>query len=41
MIYTHTHTDLPAPTDRAQIEAEFADDLSKADPKHESDEKIA
>jgi hypothetical protein len=29
-IYTHTHTDLPAPTDRAQIEAEFADDLAKA-----------
>jgi hypothetical protein len=28
MIYTHTHIDLPAPADRAQIEAEFADDLA-------------
>jgi hypothetical protein len=30
-IYTHTHIDLPAPADRAQIEAEFADDLAKAE----------
>jgi hypothetical protein len=31
MIYTHTHIDLPAPADRAQIEAEFADELAKAE----------
>jgi hypothetical protein len=31
MIYTHTHVDLPAPADRAQIEAEFADELAKAE----------
>jgi len=31
MIYTHTHIDLPAPTDRAQIETEFAVDLTKVD----------
>jgi hypothetical protein len=31
MVYTHTHIDLPAPADRAQIEAEFADDLTKAE----------
>jgi hypothetical protein len=31
MIYTHTHIDLPAPANRAQIEAEFADDLAKAE----------
>ena len=31
MIYTHTHTDLPASADRAQIESEFADDLAKAE----------
>ena len=30
MVYTHTHTDLPAPADRAQIEAEFADELLKS-----------
>ena len=30
-IYTHTHTDLLAPANRAQIEAEFADDLAKAE----------
>ena len=30
MVYTHTHTDLPAPADRAQIEAAFADQLLKA-----------
>jgi hypothetical protein len=30
IIYTHTHTDLRAPADRAQIEAEFADELTKA-----------
>jgi hypothetical protein len=29
MVYTHTHTELPPPTDRAQIEAEFADELLK------------
>lgn len=29
MVYTHTHIDLPAPADRAQIEAEFADELAK------------
>jgi hypothetical protein len=27
MVYTHTYVDLPAPADRAQIEAEFAQDL--------------
>jgi len=31
MIYTHTHIDLPAPADRGQIEAEFADELAKAE----------
>jgi hypothetical protein len=31
MVYTHTHIDLPAPADRAQIEAEFADELAKAE----------
>ena len=31
MVYTHTHVDLPAPADRAQIEAEFADELAKAE----------
>ena len=31
MVYTHTHIDLPAPADRAQIEAEFADELAKVD----------
>jgi hypothetical protein len=31
MVYTHTHIDLPAPADRAQIESEFADDLAKAE----------
>jgi hypothetical protein len=31
MIYTHTHVDLPAPADRAQIEAEFAGELAKAE----------
>ena len=30
MVYTHTHTDLPPPADRAQIEADFADELTKA-----------
>lgn len=29
MVYTHTYTDLPPPADRAQIEAEFADELLK------------
>jgi hypothetical protein len=29
MVYTHTHIDLPAPADRAQIEAGFADELLK------------
>ena len=28
MIYTHIHTDIPAPVNREQIEAEFAEDLS-------------
>ena len=28
MVYTHTHVDLPAPANRAQIEAEFADELA-------------
>jgi len=32
MVYTHTYTDLPAPTDRAQVEAEFAEELSKTEP---------
>jgi hypothetical protein len=31
MIYTHTHIDLPPPADRAQIEAEFAAELAKAE----------
>ena len=31
MVYTHTHIDLPAPADRVQIEAEFADELLKAE----------
>jgi hypothetical protein len=31
MVYTHTHIDLPTPADRAQIEAEFADDLAKTE----------
>jgi hypothetical protein len=31
MIYTHTHTDVQAPADRAQIEAEFAEDLTKSE----------
>ena len=31
MVYTHTRIDLPAPADRAQIEAEFADELAKAE----------
>jgi hypothetical protein len=30
MVYTHTHTDLPAPINREQIEAEFADELLKS-----------
>jgi hypothetical protein len=29
MVYTHTCTNLPPPADRAQIEAEFADELLK------------
>jgi hypothetical protein len=29
MVYTHTHTDLPSPADRAQIEAEFAGELAE------------
>lgn len=33
MVYTHIHTDLPAPADREQIEAEFADDLTNAEPR--------
>ena len=28
MVYTHTHVDLRAPANRAQIEAEFADELA-------------
>ena len=28
MVYTHTHVDLVAPPNRAQIEAEFADELA-------------
>ena len=31
MVYTHTHIDLLPPADRAQIEAEFADDLAKTE----------
>lgn len=31
MVYTHIHTDLPAPSEREQIEAEFADDLAKTE----------
>ena len=30
IIYTHTHADLAVPAGRAQIEAEFADDLAKS-----------
>ena len=30
MVYTHTHVDLPAPADRAQIEADFAEELLKS-----------
>jgi len=29
MVYTHIHTDLPAPANREQIEVAFADDLTK------------
>jgi len=39
--YTHIHADLPGPTNRAQIEAEFVDDLAKVDPTHEAGRKIA
>jgi hypothetical protein len=31
MVYTHTHPDLLPPADRSQVEAEFADDLTKAE----------
>jgi hypothetical protein len=31
MVYTHTHIDLPAPADRPHIEAEFSDELAKAE----------
>jgi hypothetical protein len=31
MVYTHTYVDLPAPANRAQIEAEFADELTKGE----------
>ena len=31
MVYTHTHTDLPPPADRSQVEAEFADELAKTE----------
>lgn len=31
MIHTHTQTDLPPPADRAQIEADFADELARAE----------
>jgi hypothetical protein len=31
MVYTHTYIDLPAPADRAQIEAEFADERARAE----------
>jgi hypothetical protein len=31
MVYTHTHTDLPPPADREQIEEEFADDLARVE----------
>lgn len=30
MVYTHIHTDLPAPADRSQVEAEFTDELGKS-----------
>jgi hypothetical protein len=29
MIFTHTHIDLPPPADRAQIEDEFAGELTR------------
>ena len=29
MVYTHTHVDLPAPANRTQIEAEFAEELQR------------
>jgi hypothetical protein len=31
IVFIHTYIDLPAPADRAQIEAEFADELAKAE----------
>lgn len=31
MVYTHTHVDLPAPTNRAHIEEEFGDELAKVE----------
>jgi hypothetical protein len=37
-VYTHTYTDLPPPTDRAQIEAEFADELAKVDTHRRGDD---
>jgi len=30
MVYTHTHPDLPAPANRPQIEAEFAQELTRS-----------
>jgi hypothetical protein len=38
MIYTHTHTDLLPPVNRAQIEAEFADELAKVDTHRRGDD---
>jgi hypothetical protein len=29
MVYTHTRIDLPPPTNREQIEADFADELAR------------
>lgn len=37
MVYTHTHADLPAPADRAQIEAEFAEELAKTETQESND----
>jgi hypothetical protein len=31
MVYTHTHTDLPPPPGRAQIEAEFICEITRAE----------
>ena len=37
MVYTHTHIDLSAPADRAQVEAEFADELARTETQESND----